>query len=128
MPALAYFFLPPLACDRSDPATDFSDLLDDPLFSSFDAVEAAFFPVVMARSLELERVKNAWFMKRVPFVLLRKIQHFRDIAAPGFPSQSLHFGKAQSGQILGTAALEDASPCCWPVRPSGSLLREASGQ
>ena len=69
-PALAYFPLLPLACDRSDPATDFSDLLDEPLFSSFDAVEAAFFPVVMARSLKMERVKNAWFMKRVPFVLL----------------------------------------------------------
>lgn len=30
------------------------------------------------------------------------------------------FGKAQSGQILGTAALEAASPCCRPVRLSGS--------
>ena len=43
-----YFFFLPLAWARSDPATVFSDLLDELLFSSFDAVEAGFFPVVIA--------------------------------------------------------------------------------
>ena len=45
-----YFFFLPLAWARSEPATVFSDLLDELLFSSFDAVEAGFYPVVIVMS------------------------------------------------------------------------------
>jgi hypothetical protein len=46
--ALHFFFEPPFfACDRSEPATVFSDFDDFELLSSFDAVDAAFFPVAM---------------------------------------------------------------------------------
>ncbi len=57
-PEGAYFFFLLLACDKSEPATDFSDLLDELLFSSFEAIEAGFLPVAMILSFKLEQNKN----------------------------------------------------------------------
>jgi hypothetical protein len=67
-PDPAYFFLGfrlavDLAWARSDPATDFSDLLDLLLLSSFEAFDAGFFPVTITHS------EDAWGQQEITAVL-----------------------------------------------------------